>query len=216
MASTGRLLSTVHRVKGLQFNSVFIGDDYPKLNTHLLGESAEQERWHVAYVAVTRAKHRLEHPFGYVETLPAPGAPGGGETPPAIKPKIQASLPPPENVSSSDRGLFRTTDFNVRVVGTSYRQSQLAAVAQRLDPSDTQRRLVAVLRCEPSNPYDRNAVSVDINEVSVGYLPKEFAQVVAPILASNTFWCDAQLTGGHQTPRGRAYYGLMLAVAWRL
>jgi len=216
VASTGRLLSTVHRVKGLQFNSVFIGDDYPKLNTHLLGESAEQERWHVAYVAVTRAKHRLEHPFGYVETLPAPGAPKGGETPRATKPRIQAPLSPPEYASSSNRGLFRTTDFNVRVVGTSYRQSQLAAVAQRLDPSDAQRRLVAVLRCEPSNPYDPNAVSVDINEVSVGYLPKEFARVVAPILAGSTFWCDATLTGGHQTPQGRAYYGLMLAVAWRL
>lgn len=215
-AVSGRLLSTVHRVKGLQFNSVFIGDDYPRLNTHLLGESAEQERWHVAYVAVTRAKHRLEHPFGYVETLPAPGTPESEKNQPAMKPKIQLPLSPSESVSHSNRGLFRTTDFNVRVVGTSYRQPQLATVAQRFDCSDAERRLLAVLRCEPSNLHDSNAVSVDINEVSVGYLPKEFAQVVAPILASNTFRCDAMLLGGHQTPQGRAYYGLMLAVGWRL
>jgi len=216
VASAGRLLSTVHRVKGLQFNSVFIGDDYPKLNTHLLGESAEQERWHVAYVAVTRAKHQLEHPFGYVGMMPAPGTREGEEHQLRVKPRIQGSSSAAKPDEPGNRGLFQTADFNVRVVGTSYRQSELATVAKRFDSSAPQHRLVAVLRCEPNNPHDPNAVSVDIDGVSIGYLPKEFAEVVAPILASDTFWCDAMLTGGHQTHRGRAYYGLMLAVAWRL
>lgn len=115
-----------------------------------------------------------------------------------------------------NRGLFRTKEFNVKVVGTSFRQSELSAIASRFSPMDEERRVVAELRHERNNPHDSSAVSVDVNEVSVGYLPKEFAQVVAPFLANGTFSCDAQLTGGYATPHGRAYFGLILAMAWRL
>lgn len=216
LGASGRLLSTVHRVKGLQFDSVLIGDDFPELNSLRLGDPAEQERWHVAYVAVTRAKHRLEHPFFYVEKAPAPGTSEGEQ----LEQQTTLAMRDTESTNRTDgqisHGLYRTKEFNIKAVGTSYRQSELAMIARRLDSVDKERRLVAVLRHERNNPHDLNAVSVDVNEVSVGYLPTEFAQVVAPLLANGTFWCDAQLTGGHQTPRGRAYYGLMLAVAWRL
>jgi hypothetical protein len=214
--ASGRLLSTVHRVKGLQFDSVLIGDDFPKLNSLRLGDPAELERWHVAYVALTRAKLQLEHPFAYVEALPTPGTAEHEHQQQSSKPRIQDSQTGNETAGLNNRGLLRTKEFNVRVVGTSYRQSELTMIASRFSPTDKERRLVAVLRPEANNPYDPNAVSIDIDGTSVGYLPKEFAQVVAPLLANKTFWCDALLTGGHEIPHGRAYYGLMLAVAWRL
>jgi hypothetical protein len=214
-AQSGRLLSTVHRVKGLQFDSVFIGDDYPELNPLRLGELKEQERWHVAYVAVTRAKLQLEHAFDYLESFPVPGlAEESDEARPEEKP-VFGSESEQGRDSHAGAGLFQTTDFTVRVVGTSFRQTELANIARQFRTMTTERRLVAELRHDSKNPHDPNAVSVDIAGISVGFLPKEFAVVVAPLLAGTTFSCDAQLTGGHQTPRGPAFFGLTLAIGWR-
>lgn len=213
--ASGRLLSTVHRVKGLQFDSVLIGDDFPELNSLLLGDPAEQERWHVAYVALTRARLQLAHPFAYVESIPAPGTFENERGMQSAEPMAKDPRTGIATHANNSQKIFRTAEFNIKAVGTSYRQSELAAIAKRFGPFEKERRLVAVLRHETNNPHDRNAISIEIEAIPVGYLPTEFAQRVAPILGINTFSCDALLTGGHQTSRGRAYYGLMLAVAWR-
>lgn len=43
---------------------------------------------------------------------------------------------------------------------------------------------IVILRREPENPYDRNAVAVDTLGGQIGYLSKENAAEVAPIMDS--------------------------------
>ena len=47
-------VSTVHKAKGLEWDHVLLGDDYPAL------EDAPPEEWNLRYVAVTRARQVLD------------------------------------------------------------------------------------------------------------------------------------------------------------
>lgn len=50
----GRFVGTIHSVKGLEFESVFVGPQTLKFHT-------EQSRWHLAYVALSRARIQLHY-----------------------------------------------------------------------------------------------------------------------------------------------------------
>uniref|UniRef100_A0A8D0G9I0 F-box DNA helicase 1 n=1 Tax=Sphenodon punctatus TaxID=8508 RepID=A0A8D0G9I0_SPHPU len=74
------VLSTVHKAKGLEFDTVQIGDDFPKIPAarHNLPrlpdfslEMIPEDDWNLLYVAVTRAKRRLVIPkfLSYLLTL---------------------------------------------------------------------------------------------------------------------------------------------------
>ncbi|HSS32388.1 MAG TPA: DUF4011 domain-containing protein [Solirubrobacterales bacterium] len=65
----------------------------------------------------------------------------------------------------------------VEVVGESFYRSALRRIAEGID--DDNRMRVATLIPEPTNPYDRHAVRVMIDEEQVGHLPKALAAIVA-------------------------------------
>lgn len=212
-SQTGRLLSTVHRVKGLQFDSVYVADDFPTLETEHLMFPAVRELWHLGYVAVTRARYELEHNFGYVAQLPIPSIMPSA----VVNETVGAAI-----INSSvalhrhTPNLFRAAEPNIKVVGTSYKQAELHRIAQQHPDVKGLRRVVATLRHELDNSFDANAVLVSIDGLPVGYLPKEFAPIVVERLNGQTFSCEAIIRGGHVIEQRRMNYGVDLALGWSI
>lgn len=110
-------------------------------------------------------------------------------------------------------------DGRQRVVGESHYQTVLAGAAGgRAAGDDFADHLPAraVLVPEPSNPYDRHAVRVDVlgtgRPETVGYLPRDVAPEYQDALRSlgprRYATCAARITGG-----GAKYYGIYLHVA---
>lgn len=212
-AQTGRLLSTVHRVKGLQFDSVYVGDDFPNLKMRFLESPNIREQWHLSYVAVTRAKHLLEHNFGYVAALPLPNHAPVAEASNAPVAAVAARMDDP-HPQSNFLELFRTSQPNIKVVGTTYKQAELQHIVRNLPEVNGQWQVIAMLRHEPDNKFDANAVSVAIDGRSVGYLPREFAPIVARKLNGQSFTCEAVIIGGYVSRGKQMNFGVNLAIGW--
>ena len=77
----------------------------------------------------------------------------------------------PVDISGNDR---------IEVAGESFYRAGLERIA---GAGDSSRPLTAHLRPDPDNPYDRNAVRVEIEGEMVGHLPRELAALVAGTLA---------------------------------
>lgn len=99
----------------------------------------------------------------------------------------------------------------VRVVGESHYQSALKTAVQGRSSrgSEGAYRVQAMLVPEPTNPYDRRAVRVDVGGRTVGYLPRDHAEEYQPVLLKRlwgkTGWCVGRVTGG-----GDRHYGIYL------
>ena len=82
--------------------------------------------------------------------------------------------------------LAKAEGLRVKVSGTSFRQKALEALAM-LRPQD----VTVQLRREPHNSYDSNAIGVyattpDRHMYFIGYLAKEVAYVLAPLMDKGT------------------------------
>jgi hypothetical protein len=90
----------------------------------------------------------------------------------------------------------------VDVVGESYHQAELEMIGGGRTPNGLPRRLVtATLVREPDNPYDANAVRVDIAGLVVGHLSREDAPTFHAIIdrlakGNRAATCRAVLAGG--------------------
>jgi hypothetical protein len=91
----------------------------------------------------------------------------------------------------------------VEVVGESHYQDALArAAGGRTEDGPARVAQIAGLIAEPSNPYDSNAVMVQINGAVVGYLTRPDAIAYQPVIREVMaqgypgFGCHASLTGG--------------------
>lgn len=74
-------------------------------------------------------------------------------------------------------------DYETPVVGMNYRQDEVDAVAASLAAKGAGRhQLTAQLLREPSNPHDRNAIRVVIDNHSVGYISRDYAEIISPVL----------------------------------
>ena len=73
-----------------------------------------------------------------------------------------------------------TGDDRIEVVGESFYRAALGRIAAAAGPS---RVVSASLVPDPSNPYDRNAVRVEIEGELVGHLPRDLAALVARSIA---------------------------------
>lgn len=71
------------------------------------------------------------------------------------------------------------------VVGESYRQDALGLVAGPRQPDGVRRRVGVTLRCEPDNPYDCNAVRVEVMGQHVAYIRRDLAEVLGPAMQSH-------------------------------
>lgn len=105
------------------------------------------------------------------------------------------------------------SDGRVAVVGESHYQRALRDVARgRVSGEGLAGNIPvsAVLVPEPTNRHDRNAVRVDVDGRTVGYLAREVAVQYQPVLnwlatRGDAGWCPARLTGG-----GRRRFGVYL------
>jgi hypothetical protein len=87
----------------------------------------------------------------------------------------------------------------VPVVGESYYQDNLARLCGGRTKEGHSYECVAILRPEPTNPYDPNAVAVCIDGLQIGHLSREAAKAFAPVadvLVGRLAACSAVVRGG--------------------
>jgi len=107
----------------------------------------------------------------------------------------------------------------VHVVGESHYQRALERIAGRRTDESKKLATTAVLRPEPTNRFDPNAVAIYIQERLVGYLSREDAVEFKPILTQLTLrgevgTCDAVIVGGwDRGSRGKGSYGVKLSLS---
>jgi len=78
---------------------------------------------------------------------------------------------------------FSTSSGLLRVVGESHYQDTLRAAKQTSD--DAEPVFLASLVAEPTNPYDPNAVRVDLEPLgTIGYLARESAKRYGPMISA--------------------------------
>ena len=78
----------------------------------------------------------------------------------------------PESGTLSGPGTFK-----VEVVGESHYQEALERICGGRAEDSAEKPCRATLVLEDSNPYDRNAVRIDVDGTTVGYLPRDSAKV---------------------------------------
>lgn len=126
---------------------------------------------------------------------------------------------PPVHYTWLQAPAFQSTGFRVKVVGESNYQHVLEwASGGRTEDGAAQPLVTAQLVREPSNPYDHNAVRVDLGGQTAAYVAREQAVAFhAPLAAlaatGMPATCRAWLTGGWD--RGaldKGYFGLELDV----
>lgn len=91
--------------------------------------------------------------------------------------------------------------FSVPVKGTDYYRDTIAEIAMNAPGKSALVYCAAVLVPEDSNPHDRNAVSVWVDGVQVGHLPREYApefrkRLHAAGIPGAVTTCDALITKG--------------------
>jgi hypothetical protein len=100
---------------------------------------------------------------------------------------------------------FAVGSEDLDVVGESHYHAALAGIrdALRSDVPGVELRAAALLRREPDNPYDRNAIGVYIHGTKVGHLDRYDAEEYQALLRRRgDIWVQAVLVGGRMTPLG--------------
>lgn len=102
------------------------------------------------------------------------------------------------------------------IVGESHNQSALRKIAKSGEHGGLGLQVQAVLVPEHSNPYDENAVRVEIHRKTVGYLSRDEAakfrkRLAAANMPLRTYRCHAAILGG-----GRKNYGVWIDLPDRL
>lgn len=97
--------------------------------------------------------------------------------------------------------------FDVEVVGESHYQDALAQVCGGRGVESAQYDCTAVLRAEPANPYDPNAIRIEIAGRLVGHLNRHAAEAFKPTAdrlaaAGHVGTCHAVIVGGWDRGEG--------------
>lgn len=118
-------------------------------------------------------------------------------------------------------GLFEwppLMEFDFEVVGESFYQPALKALAGDHGDDSSNLLVKAVLVPDSKNPHDDKAVRVEVEGLKVGHLSRADARsfrrrLGAKKLGQQPTCCQAMITGGHRLKDGgRAHYGLMLDI----
>lgn len=109
-------------------------------------------------------------------------------------------------------------NFDLEVVGESNYQNSLRKISNDATETRLLPTYTAILFPENNNKFDKMAVRVDINGMTVGHLSREDARDYRELLkrkgiAGKITSCDASLTGGFIKDDGtRASYGVCLDI----
>jgi hypothetical protein len=97
--------------------------------------------------------------------------------------------------------------FGFQVVGESHYQTDLAKIAGRVTEGGVHHECAAVLRLEPTNKVDPNAVEVLVDGLRVGYIPAVQAPEMCALFHSvgiSEIGCKAVIQGGWDRGGGDA------------
>ena len=106
--------------------------------------------------------------------------------------------------------------YGVEIVGESNYQSALERICGGRDEESARKQVKALLVLENENPHDSNAVRVDIDGETVGYLSRREAKQYRVRLKEAGYpelrgRCDAIIVGGWDRGRGdRGHFGVKL------
>jgi hypothetical protein len=106
-------------------------------------------------------------------------------------------------------------EFPVACVGESHYQDALQLVCGTRKEEGENREVSAVLSLEDSNPYDPDAVRIDVNGRTVGYLNRQDARTYRELLSAigcdDSLECRGVIRGGwDRGAKDRGYYGIYL------
>ena len=79
------------------------------------------------------------------------------------------------------------TQFLTKVVGVSFSHNypdNIFAIAQEVAMKTARCELVR----EPENVHDKNSIRVDINNVTIGHLPRLISMILAPSIDKGNTW----------------------------
>ena len=106
--------------------------------------------------------------------------------------------------------------YEFDVVGESYYQDALERICGGRTKSGVEKKVVAMLVLEDSNPHDKLAVRVDVDGKPVGYLSRDEARQYRKRLQEQGFpeliaTCNALIVGGWDRGGGdRGHFGVRL------
>ncbi|HXF83143.1 MAG TPA: HIRAN domain-containing protein [bacterium] len=109
-----------------------------------------------------------------------------------------------------------TDRFRLQVVGESHYQQALEQICGGRTEEGANLRCVATLVLDDENPYDRNAVRVEIHGRHVGHLNREDAKAYRKFLqdqgagANVRGICKAWIRGGWERGDDRGHFGVFL------
>jgi hypothetical protein len=106
-------------------------------------------------------------------------------------------------------------DFPLRIVGESHYQETLEMLCGGRTEDGADHVALAVLYLEDNNPYDTNAVRIEICNRTVGYLDRKDARAYRAFLKRNgtpksNGVCKAHIRGGWKRPRSQGHFGVWL------
>lgn len=106
---------------------------------------------------------------------------------------------------------------HTHVAGTRHHQAALKVIAGNHGNTRAELYCIALLVPEPDNPHDAQALRVDINGSTVGYLPREHAAGFRKRLARKqmdtvTTQCAARVWGGFDRNNAPIDYGVDLFI----
>lgn len=106
----------------------------------------------------------------------------------------------------------RGTDLvPVQVMGEGFYQGQLERIAGPKTEDGYSLKVECALVPEPSNPYDENAVAVEIKGATVGYLARPMAQKYRSLRLGPLEHLSAEIRGGWRRRGGdEGHFGVVL------
>lgn len=108
-----------------------------------------------------------------------------------------------------------SNSYDCEVVGESRYQHALEAIVGGRGERGAQHKCHAVLRPEPDNPHDPNAVRVEVDGALVGYLPRDTAEEFTAemnLLGYRLAVCNAMIVGGWKATKKQeaGHFGILL------
>lgn len=106
----------------------------------------------------------------------------------------------------------------LEVVGESNYQNNIKKLITKHDNTGINQECIAILIPENDNKYDKNAVRIDVDELTVGYLSRNDAIIFRELLKANNLEnqitiCNATINGGFVMDNNKkASYGIFLKI----
>jgi hypothetical protein len=109
------------------------------------------------------------------------------------------------------------------IVGESYRQDALAAIAGPKQEEDKRTLVGVTLRCEPANEHDPHAIRVEVMGTLLAYMSRLLAAVMSPAMQDScggVLEARGLIVGGWRDARSEGHYGIRVWItqddSWRL